>query len=125
MALVADGVATSPAGSTWTQVPGPVSLDTVIDIAWGDGLFLAVGSAGTLFTSTDGSRFESGDTTFRGEQDFPLSKRELQDKYRWLANDILQPERVTAIENVVFELPSFATIQPLLDCLTPPPDQWP
>ncbi len=73
--------------------------------------------------TNDGNVFESGETTFRGEQDFPLSQTELRAKYRWLADDILSPERVTAIENAVFDLPGQPNIQSLLDCLTPPPDK--
>lgn len=72
--------------------------------------------------TNDGRQFESGETTFRGEQDFPFSDDELRAKYRWLANDILSPERVAAIENTVFDLPNQPDIQPLLDCLIPSPE---
>jgi 2-methylcitrate dehydratase PrpD len=71
----------------------------------------------------DGRVFASGDTTFRGEQDFPLSQAELQAKYRWLASDILQPERIRAIETAVFDLPNQPAIHTLLACLSPPPEQ--
>jgi len=72
--------------------------------------------------TNDGRQFESGETTFRGEQDFPFSDDELRAKYRWLAGDILSPERVAAIEAAVFDLPNQPDIQLLLDCLTPSPD---
>jgi 2-methylcitrate dehydratase PrpD len=71
----------------------------------------------------DGRVFASGDTTFRGEQDFPLSQAELQAKYRWLAKDILQPERIRAIEAAVFDLPVQPTIHTLLAYLSPPPEK--
>ncbi len=73
-------------------------------------------------TLTDGSTYACGDTTFRGEDDFPLTDAELRTKYRWLASEVLPAERVTAIEETVFELPMLATIQPLLDLLAPPAD---
>jgi 2-methylcitrate dehydratase PrpD len=75
----------------------------------------------TIKTS-DGQSFASGETTFRGEQDFPFSEAELRAKYRWLADDLLSPERVTAVEKAVFDLPNRLDIRALLDQLTPPPD---
>ena len=71
----------------------------------------------------DGRRFESGEITFRGERDFPFSEAELGQKYCWLAGEILSPERVTAIEKAVFDLPNQQDINPLLQRLTPPPDR--
>jgi len=73
--------------------------------------------------TSDGRYFKSGETTFRGEEEFPFSEDELRAKYRWLASDILSPERMAAIEEAVFDLPNQSNIQPLLDCLTPPPDK--
>jgi len=70
----------------------------------------------------DGRSFESGESTFRGEQDFPFSEAELRAKYRWLAGDLLGPERVAAIEEAVFDLPNQASIQTLVEQLAPPPD---
>lgn len=72
-------------------------------------------------TTQDGRVFESDETTFRGEQDFPFNQAELRAKYRWLAGDLLLPERVTAIETAVFNLPGEPTVQSLLHNLSPPP----
>jgi 2-methylcitrate dehydratase PrpD len=71
----------------------------------------------------DGRSLDSGETTFRGEQDLPFSESELRTKYRWLADDLLSAERVKAIEETVFDLPKQERLQPLLDCLAPPPDK--
>ncbi len=70
----------------------------------------------------DGRLFTSGDTTFRGEQDYPLTEAELRTKYRWLAGDLLSSKRMQGIEELVFNIPSLPDIQPLLDYLKPPPD---
>jgi 2-methylcitrate dehydratase PrpD len=71
----------------------------------------------------DGRSLDSGETTFRGEQDLPFSESELRAKYRWLADDLLSAERVKATEDAVFDLPKQESLQSLLDCLAPPPDK--
>jgi 2-methylcitrate dehydratase PrpD len=78
--------------------------------------------ARATITTRDGRTFRSDNTTFRGEFDFPLTEADLRAKYRWLAEGLLPPRRVAALEKLVFELPDLETIQPLLDLLTPPPD---
>jgi 2-methylcitrate dehydratase PrpD len=70
-------------------------------------------------TLRNGATISGGNTTFRGELDHPLTEEELRTKYRWLAGGILPPERVTAIEQAVFNLPEAATIEPLLALLRP------
>lgn len=53
-------VVTTPSsgGATWTQrVFEPLTLN---DVAWGNGLFVAVGDDGTLATSSDGVRWTTG-----------------------------------------------------------------
>jgi 2-methylcitrate dehydratase PrpD len=68
-----------------------------------------------------GKVFESGETTFRGELDFPFNEAELINKYHWLSADILPRERIAAIEKAVFDLPSLVSIQPLIDLISSPP----
>ncbi len=75
--------------------------------------------------TTDGHTFDSGETTFRGEQEFPFSEDDLRAKYHWLANELLSPERVAAIEEAVFDLPNQPTIQTLLDHLAASPNYDP
>lgn len=82
------------------------------------GRFLARAS----ITLRDGRTVRGSDTTFRGEQDFPLTEEELRTKYRWLAGSLLPPARVEAIEQAVFTLADAPTIEPLLTLLRPAPE---
>jgi 2-methylcitrate dehydratase PrpD len=69
----------------------------------------------------DARRFTSPETTFRGELDDPLTASELRAKFRWLAGSLLPPDRVEAIANAVFDLPTSDSIDPLLRQLIPAP----
>lgn len=51
---VGEGIYTSPDGITWTARPTGVT-SMLQDVAWKDGVFVAVGSAGTVLTSADGA----------------------------------------------------------------------
>jgi 2-methylcitrate dehydratase PrpD len=78
--------------------------------------------ARVIVETSDGRTLASGETTFRGEQDFPFSDSDLRMKFRWLAGDLLSPERTEATEQAIFDLSNRESIRSLLDCLTPPPD---
>lgn len=71
----------------------------------------------------DGSVFDSGETTFRGEPDHPLSDSEVREKYRWLAGQVLATDRVEALEEIVFDLSDQGDIGALLKCLAPRPER--
>jgi 2-methylcitrate dehydratase PrpD len=79
--------------------------------------------ASATITMQNGDIFNSDETTFRGELDNPLTEPEFRAKYRWLANDTLSPKRVTALEDVIFNLNTLPDIKPLLDLLVLPPDR--
>lgn len=81
--------------------------------------------ARVTITMDDGRVFQSGDTTFRGEKDNPLEQEELRRKYRWLAGTLVGPERVRAIEQVVFTLADSPTLLPLIRVLGPRPSGLP
>lgn len=70
-----------------------------------------------------GRILESQNTTFRGEEESPLSETDLRTKYCWLASQVLESKRVSAIEEMVFNLSSLDDIQPLLQALSSPPDR--
>ncbi len=69
----------------------------------------------------DGGVFESGEVTFRGELDDPLTNSEIRDKFRWLANGTLSRDRVAAIEEAVFGLVDQPDISSLLERIAPRP----
>jgi 2-methylcitrate dehydratase PrpD len=74
--------------------------------------------ARVVITLTDGRAYQSGDVTFRGELDHPLSDEQLLGKFRWLAGGLLPAERVAAIEAIVRNLPDLPSITPLSESLT-------
>ncbi len=65
----------------------------------------------------DGRAFQSGEVTFRGEQDHPLTEEQLLGKYRWLTGALLPESQVSTIVELVQELPESPTIMPLINNL--------
>lgn len=70
----------------------------------------------------DGRILESPATTFRGEDNSPLTEDDLRVKYRWLAGEVLSAGRVAAIEEEVFALAERPTVEGLLGLLGRPMD---
>jgi len=74
--------------------------------------------ARVVITMNDGREFQSGDVTFRGELDHPLSEEQILGKFRWLTGGLVPAERVAAIEEMVRNLPDMPSITPLNSSLT-------
>jgi 2-methylcitrate dehydratase PrpD len=79
--------------------------------------------ASTTITMKNGETFSSDETTFRGEKEQPLTEADFRAKYRWLAENVLSPKRVVALEETIFNLADLSDIKPLLDLLVLPPDR--
>jgi hypothetical protein len=71
VALGLDGaIMTSPDGNTWTARTSGVSRDTLLDVSWSDGLFVAAGwdstDHGIILVSPDGISWERRTTGYLG-----------------------------------------------------------
>lgn len=79
--------------------------------------------ARVTLTLADGRQLASPVKAFRSAENEPFTNAELLTKYRWLTGHLLSAKRVQALEGTVLSLHHQPTIQPLLDCLTPPPNK--
>ena len=71
--------------------------------------------------SADGSRFESGICSARGDPDDPLSDAELTDKFNRLAGAHLAAERVSALREACWGCAELDDVRRLIALLGPPP----
>lgn len=71
----------------------------------------------------DGTIFDAGETRATWDGDAPPADEELREKFRWLAGECLAGERVTAIEQLVWNLATVADGGELIALLASPPER--
>lgn len=70
----------------------------------------------------DGSTFDSSEVEATWGVDDPPSDQALQEKFRWLALTCLSSERVSKLEEVIWQMSTLPDVSVLVQLLAPPPD---
>jgi 2-methylcitrate dehydratase PrpD len=73
-------------------------------------------------TTAAGQTLDSGDVTVHWMADDPPADTDLRQKFRWLAGSCLPPERVTALEAMVWHSDQLVDAYELVQALNAPPD---
>jgi 2-methylcitrate dehydratase PrpD len=96
-------------------------IELVEDAGYND-RFPAERYARVEITTAAGRTLDSGDVTVHWMADDPPADTDLRQKFRWLAGSCLPPERVTALEAMIWHCERLADAYELVQALRAPPD---